>query len=126
MLQNSCTPIRFTFIHGNFTFYYIQIWCVIQKDHFVQALKSKFLYNIEDAEFYFLIPLWMQKYVKNENRYRLIKFICLLAVYKKNDRYRVLVTRILRYVEIADLSIRGSKTKDADPLVGYRAADPRL
>ena len=44
------------------------------KDHFVQALKSKFLYDIEDEEFYFLIPLWMQKYVKNEKRYRLIFF----------------------------------------------------
>ena len=54
------------------------------KDHFVQALKSKFLYDIEDEEFYFLIPLWMQKYVKNEKRYRLMNYICLLAVYKKN------------------------------------------
>ena len=68
------------------------------KDHFVQALKSKFLYDIEDEEFYFLIPLWMQKYVKNEKRYRLINFICLLAVYKKLiGTGRVLGTSILRY-----------------------------
>ena len=41
----------------------------------------------------------MQKYVKNEKRYRLIHFICLLAVYKKLiGTGRVLGTRILRYV----------------------------
>ena len=41
----------------------------------------------------------MQKYVKNEKRYRLINFICLLAVYKKLiGTGRVLSTRILRYV----------------------------
>ena len=69
------------------------------KDHFVQTLKSKFLYDIEDEEFYFLIPLWMQKYVKKEKRYRLINFICLLAVYKKLIGIgRDLGTRILRYV----------------------------
>ena len=40
----------------------------------------------------------MQKYVKNEKRYRLINFICLLAVYKKLiGTGRVLGTRILRY-----------------------------
>ena len=69
------------------------------KDHFVQALKSKFLYDIEDEEFYFLIRLWLQKFVKNEKRYRLINFICLLAVYKKLiGTGRVLGTSILRYV----------------------------
>ena len=53
---------------------------------------------MEDEEFYFLIPLWMQKYVKKEKRYRLINFICLLAVYKKLiGTGRVLGTRILRY-----------------------------
>ena len=41
----------------------------------------------------------MQKYVKKEKRYRLINFICLLAVYKKLiGTGRVLGTRILRYV----------------------------
>ena len=41
----------------------------------------------------------MQKYVKKEKRYRLINFICLLAVYKKLIGIgRVLGTRILRYV----------------------------
>ena len=40
----------------------------------------------------------MQKYVKKEKRYRLINFICLLAVYKKLIvTGRVLSTRILRY-----------------------------
>ena len=40
----------------------------------------------------------MQKYVKNEKRYRLINFICLLAVYKKLiGTGRVLGTSILRY-----------------------------
>ena len=40
----------------------------------------------------------MQKYVKNEKRYRLITFICLLAVYKKLiGTGRVLGTSILRY-----------------------------
>ena len=40
----------------------------------------------------------MQKYVKNEKRYRLINFICLLAVYKKLiGTGRALSTRILRY-----------------------------
>ena len=52
----------------------------------------------------------MQKYVKKEKRYRLINFICLLAVYKKLiGTGRVLGTRILRYV-ISLLDIR------ADPL----------
>ena len=77
------------------------------QDHFVQTLKSKFLYDIEDEEFYFLIPLWMQKYVKNEKRYRLINFICLLAVYKKLIvTGRVLGTSILRYVFCRLLSWR--------------------
>ena len=49
--------------------------------------------------FYLLIPLWMQKYVKNEKRYRLINFICLLAVYKRLiGTGRVLGTSIFRYV----------------------------
>ena len=40
----------------------------------------------------------MQKYVKNEKRYRLITFICLLAVYQKLiGTGRVLGTSILRY-----------------------------
>ena len=40
----------------------------------------------------------MQKYVKNEKRYRLINFICLLAVYKKLiGTCRVLGTSILQY-----------------------------
>ena len=40
----------------------------------------------------------VQKYVKNEKRYRLINFICLLAVYKKLiGTGRVLGTSILRY-----------------------------
>ena len=40
----------------------------------------------------------MQKYVKNEKQYRLINFICLLAVYKKLiGTGRVLGTSILRY-----------------------------
>ena len=40
----------------------------------------------------------MQKYVKNEKKYRLINFICLLAVYKKLiGTGRVLGTSILRY-----------------------------
>ena len=40
----------------------------------------------------------MQKYVKNEKRYRLINFICLLAVYKKLiGTGRVLGTSFLRY-----------------------------
>ena len=43
--------------------------------------------NFNVLEFLVLIPLWMQKYVKNEKRYRLINFICLLAVYKKIYRY---------------------------------------
>ena len=43
----------------------------------------------------------MQKYVKNEKRYRLINFICLLAVYKNLiGTGRVLSTSILRYVKI--------------------------
>ena len=43
----------------------------------------------------------MQKYVKNEKRYSLINFICLLAVYKKLiGTGRVLGTSILRYVQI--------------------------
>ena len=43
----------------------------------------------------------MQKYVKHEKRYRLIKFICLLAVYKiLIGTGRVLGTSILRYDEI--------------------------
>ena len=43
----------------------------------------------------------MQKYVKNEKRYRLINFICLLALYKKLiGTGRVLSTRILRYVKV--------------------------
>ena len=42
----------------------------------------------------------MQKYVIKEKRYRLINFICLLAVYKKMiGTGRVLGTRILRYEE---------------------------
>ena len=40
----------------------------------------------------------MQKYVKNEKRYRVINFIFLLAVYKKLiGTGRLLSTRILRY-----------------------------
>ena len=40
----------------------------------------------------------MQKCVKNEKRYRLINYICLLAVYKKLiGTGRVLGTSILRY-----------------------------
>ena len=40
----------------------------------------------------------MQKYVKNEKRYRLIKIICLLAVYNKlKGTGRCLSTRILGY-----------------------------
>ena len=40
----------------------------------------------------------MQKYVKNEKKYILINFICLLAVYKKLiGTGRVLGTSILRY-----------------------------
>ena len=43
----------------------------------------------------------MQKYVKKEKRYRLINFICLLAVYKKLiGTGRVLGTRILRYEDL--------------------------
>ena len=65
---------------------------------FCTSTKIKFLYDIEDEEFYFLISLWMQKYVKKEKRYRLINSICLLAVYKKLiGTGRVLGTRILRY-----------------------------
>ena len=45
---------------------YPNMVCHTNYHHFVQALKSKFLYNIEDEEFYFLKPLWMQKYVMNE------------------------------------------------------------
>ena len=46
----------------------------------------------------------MQKYLKNEKRYRLINFICLLAVYKKLiGTGRVLGTRILRYVHLVDM-----------------------
>ena len=86
MLQNSCTPIKFTLIHGNIIIYYIQIWCVIQiikiKTILYKHLNQILLYDIEDEDFYFLIPLWMQKYVKNEKRYRLINIICILAVYK--------------------------------------------
>ena len=53
----------------------------------------------------------MQKYVKNEKRYRLINFICLLAVYKKLiGTGRVLGTSILRYVPIF-YSIEGLGTR---------------
>ena len=46
----------------------------------------------------------MQKYVKNEKRYRLINFICLLAVYKKLiGTGRVLGTRILRYACLCNI-----------------------
>ena len=57
MLQSSCTPIKFTLIHGNFIIYYIQYgvsYKLPKLRHFVQALKSNFLYDIEDEEFYFL------------------------------------------------------------------------
>ena len=88
MLQNSCTPIKFTLIHGNFIVFFIYKYGVSYKlskfRPFCTSTKIKFLYDIEDEEFYFLIPLWMQKYVKDEKRYRFINFICLLAVYKKN------------------------------------------
>ena len=48
----------------------------------------------------------MQKYVKNEKRYRLINLICLLAVYKKLiGTGRVLSTRILRYEVITTMVI---------------------
>ena len=33
---------------------------------FCKSTKIKNLYDIEDEEYYFLIPLWMQKYNKNE------------------------------------------------------------
>ena len=51
----------------------------------------------------------MQTYVKKEKRYRLINFICLLAVCKKLiGTGRVLGTRILRYAmeENAGTTIR--------------------
>ena len=51
----------------------------------------------------------MQKYVKKEKRYRLINFICLLAVYKKLiGTGRVLGTRILRYDLFPILVLRAS------------------
>ena len=59
----------------------------------------------------------MQKYVKKEKRYRLINFICLLAVYKKLIvTGRVLGTRILRYDQL-----RGSRT--ADQRLSFRYID---
>ena len=49
----------------------------------------------------------MQKYVKNEKRYRLINFICLLAVYKKLiGTGRVLGTSILRYAWLMRFNAR--------------------
>ena len=48
--------------------------------------------------FTFLYRCGCKKYVKNEKRYKLINFICLLAVYKKLiGTGRVLGTSILRY-----------------------------
>ena len=54
----------------------------------------------------------MQKNVKNEKRYRLINFICLLAVYKKIiGTGRVLGTSILRYVLSSSSTMSSQKNK---------------
>ena len=39
MLQNSCSPIKFTLIHG-FIIYYIHLWCVIQCILYKHVLKN--------------------------------------------------------------------------------------
>ena len=68
----------------------------------------------------------MQKYAKNEKRYRLINCICLLAVYKKMiGTGRVLGTRILRY-DYADTFVLCSFANSMMLCIFARVKEPLL